>query len=178
MIKNFKKFVGFAAVAAFVATAALAQQGTFGGYTSATSPLTGAETVPMDSNLSGGRSPQTEKATVAQIKEYVLGGVANPATLTAAATAGAATLNAGYGVITSEALTTAAAAVYTLTWTNSAVAATSLALCSVGNGTNTTVGPSLAGVTPGAGSLVVVVRNTHASSALNGTIKVACAFIN
>lgn len=173
-----KKFVGFIAVATLVATAALAQQGTFGGYTSATSPLTGAETVPMDTNLSAGRSPQTEKATTAQIKEYVLGGYANPTTKTATASAGAVTLNSGYGLITSEALTTAAAAVYTLTWTNAAVTTASIPLCTVGNRTNTVVAPALNSVTTAAGSVVIVVRNTHASAALDGSVNIACAFIN
>jgi hypothetical protein len=172
------KTILFAAVAGFaVAGTAFAQQGMFGGYPSASSPLTGVETVPMDTNLSGGRSPQTQKGTVNQIRDYTLGGYSNPDTRTATAAAGAVTLNSSRGVITSEALTTAAAAVYTLTWTNAAIAATSIPLCTVGNGTNTTVGPSLAGVTPAAGSVVIVVRNTHAAAAFNGTIKVNCVFI-
>lgn len=98
-------------------------------------------------------------------------------TKTAAATAGAATLSKSSGVITSEALTTAAGVVYTLTLTNTVIAATDQVFVSVGNGTNTTVGPALVSVTPAAGSVVIVIRNTHASAALNGTIKVAFAVL-
>ena len=94
-------------------------------------------------------------------------------TKTASATAGAATLNKPSGVITSEALTTAAAATYTLTLTNSEIAATSQVLVTVGNGTNSAGLPVLATVTPASGSVVIVVRNAHAANALNGTIKVA-----
>ncbi len=94
-------------------------------------------------------------------------------TKTASATAGAATLNKPSGVITSEALTTAAAATYTLTLTNSEIAATSQVLVTVGNGTNSAGLPVLATVTPASGSVVIVVRNAHAADALNGTIKVA-----
>jgi hypothetical protein len=109
------------------------------------------------------------------MKDIYFGPYDNPPVTTATAASGAVTLNSTYGTITSEALTTAAAAVYTLTFTNAAITATSVVFASVGNGTNTTVGPSLAGVTPVAGSVTIVVRNTHASSALNGTIKIAFA---
>jgi hypothetical protein len=93
-------------------------------------------------------------------------------TKTATATTGAATLNKASGVITSEALTTAAGATYTLTITNSAIAATSHVVASVAYGTSTTGMPCVTRVTPAAGSLVIIVQNIHASAALNGTIKV------
>lgn len=99
-------------------------------------------------------------------------------TKTASATAGAATLNQPSGVVTSEALTTAAAATYTLTLTNSKIAATDIVLASVGNGTNSAGTPDLCSVTPAAGSVVIVVRNSHASAALNGTLKIAFAVVN
>lgn len=92
---------------------------------------------------------------------------------TATATGGAATLNQTAGKITSEALTTAAGADYTLTLTNSFIAATDVVLCSVNNGTNTTEGLAINRVTPGAGQVVILVRNTHASAALNGTIVIS-----
>lgn len=94
-------------------------------------------------------------------------------TKTATATAGAATLNKNAGVVTSEALTTAAGATYTLTITDSAIAAADQVMASVQLGTATTGMPTVTTVTPGAGSLVVVVQNIHASVALNGTIKIA-----
>lgn len=93
----------------------------------------------------------------------------------AVATAGAATvagMKALAGVITSEALTTAAGAEYTLTVTADLVTAADMVVCTVENGTNTTASPSIQTVTAAAGSFVVKVRNNHASAALNGTIKV------
>lgn len=102
-----------------------------------------------------------------------VGGTINSDSGTATATAGAATLSKMAGVVTSEALTTAAGAEYTLTVTNTVVAAADIVLCSVANGTNTTASPVITTVTPGAGSFVVNVWNEHASAALNGTILVS-----
>lgn len=92
---------------------------------------------------------------------------------TATATAGAATLNKMAGVITTESLTTAAGADYTLTLTNSAIAAADMVFASVNNGTNTTVGIAVNRVTPGAGQVVILIRNTHATATLNGTLKIS-----
>jgi hypothetical protein len=94
-------------------------------------------------------------------------------TKTAAASAGAATLNKSAGVITSEALTTAAGATYTLTLTDSNIAAADQVFASVAMGTATAGLPMVATVKPAAGSVVIVIRNSHASAALDGTIKVA-----
>ena len=94
-------------------------------------------------------------------------------TKTAAATTGAATLNKMAGVITSEALTTAAGADYTLTLTDSDIAATDQVMASVQLGSATTGTPAVATVTPGAGSVVIVIQNIHATAALNGTIKIS-----
>jgi hypothetical protein len=94
-------------------------------------------------------------------------------TLTATATAGAATLNKQRGTITSEALTTAAGADYTLTLTNSKITASRHVFVSLDNGTNTTAPIYVRLVTPGSGSVVIIVRNAHAASALNGTIKIS-----
>ena len=69
--------------------------------------------------------------------------VMDSGTKTAAATSGAATLNKMSGVITTEALTTATGATYTLTLTNSDIAAADLVFVSVGNGTNTAGAPAL-----------------------------------
>lgn len=91
---------------------------------------------------------------------------------TASATAGAATLNKQAGTITSEALTTAAGAAYTLTLTNSFIGTGSLVFFSVDNGSNTTAGLEPGRATPGAGSATILVWNRHASAALNGTIKI------
>ena len=95
---------------------------------------------------------------------------------TATATTGAATLANRFGVITTEALTSVQNALYTLTVTNTAVKATDIAMASVANGTNTQGTPMIVRVTPGAGTLVIVVANKHASAeALNGTLKIAYA---
>lgn len=96
---------------------------------------------------------------------------------TATATSGAATLNKIAGVVTSESLTTAAGATYTLTVTDSAIAATDIVFASVALGTATTGMPAVTTVTPAAGSLVIIVQNIAASAALNGTIKIAFAAI-
>lgn len=50
--------------------------GLFEQFPSASHPLTGSETVPADTNLSGGRAPQTEKITVNQLKTYAVAPVA------------------------------------------------------------------------------------------------------
>ncbi len=94
-------------------------------------------------------------------------------TNTATAAAGAATLNAESGVVTSEALVTAAAASYTLTITNDKILATDMVFASVAYGTATTGEPAINRVTPANGSLVIIVRNEAAAAALNGTIKVS-----
>ena len=87
--------------------------------------------------------------------------------------AGAATLNAQHGTITSESLTTAAGSDYTLTLTNSFVSTSSRIMVSLDDGTNSTAPIYVRKVTPGSGSATIVVRNGHTSSALNGTIKLS-----
>jgi cytoskeletal protein CcmA (bactofilin family) len=90
---------------------------------------------------------------------------------TATATAGAATLNSRQGKITTEALTTAQDAAYTLTLTNSTIAAADNVFVQVTNGTNAAGCPIVSTVAPAAGSVVIVIRNMIAA-ALNGTLVV------
>jgi hypothetical protein len=72
-------------------------------------------------------------------------------------------------VVTSSALTTD-----TITVTNSAILATSVATASLRtDGTNSAGTPKIKSVTPGAGSLAIVVHNDHATDALNGTLKIS-----
>jgi len=92
---------------------------------------------------------------------------------TATAAAGAATLNAESGKITTEALSTAAAASYTLTITNSKILATDMVFASVQYGDSTTGEPAINRITPANGSLVIIVRNEAAAAALNGTLKIS-----
>lgn len=90
---------------------------------------------------------------------------------TATATTGAATLNDLVGTVTSEALTTAAAAEYTLTVTNSKIAAGDIVFASVdANGSAGT--PAIGGCTVSAGQVVITVSNVHASAAFDGAIKI------
>lgn len=91
-------------------------------------------------------------------------------TKTASATSGAATLNQPSGVITSEALTTAAAATYTLVLTNSKIAATDIAQVTLANGTNSAGAPCLTTSTVTDSTLTCIVKNVHVSAALNGTL--------
>jgi hypothetical protein len=93
---------------------------------------------------------------------------------TATADTGAATLDATVGKITTESLTTAQNLFYTLTITNTEIAADDAVFASVANGTNTQGTPMVVSVTPAAGSLVIVVQNKHASAeALNGTLVIS-----
>lgn len=92
---------------------------------------------------------------------------------TATASSGAATLDDLAGLVTSETLTTTQDALYTLTVTNSKVAAGDLVFVTVGNGTNTQGTPVLTKVTPASGSFVAIIANKHASAqAFNGTLKI------
>lgn len=92
----------------------------------------------------------------------------------ATATAGAATLAATRGKITTEGLTTAQNAIYTLTLTNSMIAAADIVLASVASGTNTQGTPMIVDIKPAAGSVVIRVANKHATAeALNGTLVVS-----
>ena len=94
-------------------------------------------------------------------------------TRTGTAVAGAVTFAKRLGKITTEALTTAAAATYTLTITNSQIAAADHVYVSVDNGTNTQGAMVVQRVTPASGSVVIVLKNVHASEALNGTLKIS-----
>lgn len=94
---------------------------------------------------------------------------------TGTAVSNAVTLANKAGVITTEALTTAAAATYTLTITDTVVAAADLCFGSVAFGTSTTGVPVLSRMTPAAGSLVLIVQNNHASAAFNGTLVITFA---
>ena len=149
------------------------------GFTSYTNAATGAELLLVDTNLSAGRVPQQAAMSLNQLRIALLGnqGTALQAMPTATATAGAATLNASYGKVTSEALTTAAGADYVLILTNSSVTANSIVLVSIQNGTNTTEGIFVTRVSPIAGAVVIRVRNNNAA-ALNGNILVNFVVIN
>lgn len=96
---------------------------------------------------------------------------------TVTAVAGAAEKDAQLVVVTSESLTTAAAADYTLTLTNARIKAGSVVLASIQNGSNSAGTPVLRTVTPADGSVVIKVYNAHAANAFDGTIKVSVAVL-
>ena len=93
--------------------------------------------------------------------------------VTGTAVANAVTMTGRFGKITTEALSTAAAATYTVTVTNTAIAATDMVMVSVDQGTNSAGAPSVQLVTPAAGSLVIIIKNVHASNAFNGTLLIS-----
>lgn len=96
----------------------------------------------------------------------------------ATSTVGAATVNTQVGLVTTEALTTAATATYTFTLTNALINASSIVMVTVGKGTATTGEPAVHFVTPATGSVVILIRNDAAVAALNGTIKIGFAVYN
>lgn len=119
-------------------------------------PGTGAFTTASTSGLASLQSTQVDTGTK-----------------TATASGGAATLNKNAGVITSEALTTAGLADYTLTLTDSAIAAADQLMVSVANGTNTQGTVAVGPVKPGSGTATIVIHNLHATQALNGTLVIS-----
>ena len=93
---------------------------------------------------------------------------------TATATAGAATLNALVGTVTTEALTTAQDATYTLTITDALAEAGDVVMTSIANGTNTAGLPIVTRATVSAGSIVILVTNKiSTATALNGTLAIS-----
>ncbi len=112
--------------------------------------------------------------TVNASDQVVIGGWdSGTATATGTGATGTATLSKKAGLITSEALTTAAAGTYTLTLTNTKITAASIILAQARIASATTGTPMVTKVTAGSGSVVIVVTNIAAAAALNGTIEVA-----
>lgn len=97
------------------------------------------------------------------------GGLSNQSG-TATGSGAAETCNAQTGQITTESLTTAAAATSSRTLTNSFITANSLVFVSLAGGTNTTLaGVVITAGTPTAGSVPIKISNGNAA-ALNGTV--------
>ncbi len=101
---------------------------------------------------------------------YVNGNVVTTGHGTQVAVAGAATLNQGSGIITSEALV--GATTYTLTLTNSVIAATSTVLVNATNSDSLAV--FIKSVTPGGGAATIIVG----MAAVTGTVTIAFAVFN
>jgi hypothetical protein len=90
---------------------------------------------------------------------------------TATASAGAATCNYRIGKITTEALTTAAAAEYTLTLTNTKIDAGDIVLASV-DALASAGTPAIGGCTVTADTAVITVSNVHAANAFDDPIQI------
>jgi hypothetical protein len=129
--------------------------------------------ISADTEQLAGASPQTVAAFAAQIAMIACAMIHNTQT----STVHAATSNTFSGQVVTEALTTAAGAVYTFTLTNSLIAATTnLATPAYANivfdirsGTNTVPGMVPTSATAGAGSTVLTFTN-NGTAALNGTM--------
>jgi len=155
---------------------------------STTLPLTGNETGAFDTNLSGGRNPQTETISVDQIKTYVFGNGgsagATPATqvsvtgTSGSTTAASGTCDASLCIVTTPALTTAISTFYTVTLSNSNILTTSVVLAALANGTNTSTGSALRTIDqPWAGATVITIKNEGGIS-FNGTVRLRLVVIN
>lgn len=130
--------------------------------------------ISADTETSGGVQPQTVAALAAQIAMIACAMAHNTVT----STVHAATSNTFSGQIVTEALTTAAGAVYTFTLTNSLIAAVTAAgvfaniVFDIRSGTNTVGGMVPSSSTAGAGSTVLTFTN-NGTAALNGTMVIA-----
>lgn len=100
------------------------------------------------------------------------------ATATGTGATATATLSKKTGIITSEALTTAAAGTYTLTLTNTKIAAGSVIVCNARRKSATAGVPMVTKVTPGSGTVDIEVTNIHAANAINGTIDVVFEIVS
>lgn len=136
--------------------------------------LSALSEISADTEVAAGVQPQTVAAFAAQVAMIACAMVKNTQT----STAGAATSNTFSGQIVTEALTTAAGATYTMTLTNSLIAATAAAgkytniLFDIRSGTNTIAGMVPTSSTAAAGSTALVFTNSG-TAALNGTMVIA-----
>lgn len=130
--------------------------------------------ISADTEAAQGRQPQTVAALAAQVAMIACAMVHNTVT----STVHAATSNTFSGQVVTEALTTAAGAVYTFTLTNSLIAAAAAAgvfsniAFDIRSGTNTVEGMVPTSSTAGSGSTVLTFTNAG-TAALNGTMVIA-----
>ena len=147
----------------------ISQNGTLYGGTPVTYTQLGAAALTnVDTEANAGAPPQTVAATAWQIAAHAAGLFEN----TASSTAGAATLNTVSGLVTTEALTTAAGSTYTFTLTNSLISTANTPpspapQISLLDFTNTAGGVQINSITNGTGSVVAVFQNTG-TAAWNG----------
>lgn len=123
--------------------------------------------------------PQREPTGSAKGDRYraVQVGRIDPEAGTVTLSSNAGTVNKSAGVITTEALTTAAAGTQALVITNSHVTANSIPIVTICGGTSTTGSCEVKAV-PTAGTLTITLTNRHASAAFNGTFKLSFLIMN
>lgn len=94
-------------------------------------------------------------------------------TATAVGTGGTSTvtLSKPLGVITTDAITTAAAGTHVMTVTNTLVTSTSIIHASINQNGSTGL-PVITSIEPGSGSFVIRISNLHASAAFNAALKI------
>ena len=97
---------------------------------------------------------------------------------TATGAALAVTANGQTFDIATESLTTAAAGTAAYVITNNRIGSQSKVLVNVGFGTSTTGTPVVQKVVVASGTVTVTILNTHASAALNGTVKITGFIMN
>lgn len=118
---------------------------------------------------------RTQAATTSTRQALINNGVLSAdgtVTTTAVGTGGTstATLSLPLGVITTGAITTAAAADHVMTVTNASVTAASIIRVAI-NKNSSTGWPVITSIEPGAGSYVIRITNMHASAAFNAALK-------
>lgn len=96
---------------------------------------------------------------------------------TGTATAGAVTMNAYAGKVTTDASDAASDASYTLTITNDKIAAEDMVFVSVALDSGTAANASLKSVTPDDGSVVILIQNPHDADAWNDAVFVVSFFV-
>ena len=94
------------------------------------------------------------------------------------AAAAAVSVAGNSGKITTEALTTACLAAYTLTITNPNFNAADIVFANVAHGTSTAGTVVVGRITPAAGSCVILIQNVHATVAVNGTLVVSFLIVH
>jgi len=131
------------------------------------SQVTSRWLLPADTSLTGGQNPASVAVTPFQVAGIFAEAFQNLQT----STVHAATSNTIAGVVTTEALTTAAGATYTFTLTDSLITTATVMQVGMYSLSNTGGAISLTSVTPASGSVVFVFTNTG-TTAFNGTMNI------
>jgi len=135
---------------------------------------TGQEKAAFDTYLTQGQQPQSAAISLAGLCYLATSGQGTALT----AVSGAVTVATTKSIITTDKLTLAPGATYTLTVTDSSATVNSRFYITLVDGTNTTELPLfeknsaayIVSVTPASGSIVVVIGNAHPTNNLNGTV--------